>query len=159
MITTIAVRFNCVWNILCPGRRKPFMTFFLVSLGGVRLSQLGTSATTCLLYQLRMIDYDECVAVGGMRIGRGNRSTRRKAVPVPLCPPQIPHDLTWTGTRAATVGSRRLTAWAMTRPYSWLGIAITSFVDIHPLHGCYAVSMFEITHVIYTANHVMTGRH
>jgi hypothetical protein len=27
---------------------------------------------------------------GGMKIGRGNRSTRRKPVPVPLCPPQIP---------------------------------------------------------------------
>jgi hypothetical protein len=28
-----------------------------------------------------------------MRIGRGNRSTRRKPAPMPLCPPQIPHDL------------------------------------------------------------------
>jgi hypothetical protein len=33
-----------------------------------------------------------------MRIGRGNRSTRRKPAPVPLCPPQIPHDLTWART-------------------------------------------------------------
>jgi hypothetical protein len=33
---------------------------------------------------------------------------------VPLRPPQIPHDLTWVRTRAAAVGSRRLTAWAMT---------------------------------------------
>jgi hypothetical protein len=46
------------------------------------------------LYQPRMID-DECGVVGGMRIGRGNRSTRRKPAPVPLCPPQMPHDLTW----------------------------------------------------------------
>jgi hypothetical protein len=29
---------------------------------------------------------------------------------VPLCPPQIPHNLTWVRTRAAAVGSRRLTA-------------------------------------------------
>jgi hypothetical protein len=29
-----------------------------------------------------------------MRIDRGNRSTRRKPAPAPLCPPQIPHDLT-----------------------------------------------------------------
>jgi hypothetical protein len=36
---------------------------------------------------------------------------------VPLCPPQIPHNLTWTRTRVAAVGSRRLTAWAMARPY------------------------------------------
>jgi hypothetical protein len=39
-----------------------------------------------------MID-DDYGALGGMRIGRGNRSTRRKPAPVPLCPPQIPHDL------------------------------------------------------------------
>jgi hypothetical protein len=45
-----------------------------------------------------------------MRIGRGNRSTRRKPAPVPLYPPQIPHDLTWDRTRAAAVGSQRLTA-------------------------------------------------
>jgi hypothetical protein len=36
---------------------------------------------------------DECGAVGGMRIGRGNRSTRKKPAPVPLCPPQITHYL------------------------------------------------------------------
>jgi hypothetical protein len=48
-----------------------------------------------------MID-DECGVVGG--------STRIKPAPVPLCPPQIPHDLTLDRTRAAAVGSRRLTA-------------------------------------------------
>jgi hypothetical protein len=62
---------------------------FLVSWGGVRLSPLGTSTTVGLLYQPRMIDGDDYGAVGGMRIGRGNRSTRRKPAPVPLCPPQI----------------------------------------------------------------------
>jgi hypothetical protein len=60
--------------------------FFFVSLCGVRLSPLGTSATVGLLYQPRMID-DDYGAVGGIRIGRGNRSTRRKPAPVPLCPP------------------------------------------------------------------------
>jgi hypothetical protein len=93
-----------------------FLFFFLVSLGGVRLSPLGTSATVGLLYQPRMIDDDYYGAAGGMSIGRGNRSTRRKPTPVPLCPPQIPHDLTWDRTRAAAVGSQRLTAWAMARP-------------------------------------------
>jgi hypothetical protein len=39
-----------------------------------------------------------------MRIGRGNRSTVRKPAPVPLCPPQIPHDLTWVRTRALRGG-------------------------------------------------------
>jgi hypothetical protein len=90
--------------------------FFLVFLGWVRLIPLGTSATVGLLYQPRMIDDVDYEAVGGMRIGRGNRSTRRKPAPVPLCPPQIPHDVTWDRTRAAAVGSQRLTAWAMARP-------------------------------------------
>jgi hypothetical protein len=54
-----------------------------------------------------MIDY--CGAVGGITIGKGNRSTQRKPASVPLCPPQIPHDLTWVRTRAAAVGRRRAT--------------------------------------------------
>jgi hypothetical protein len=80
------------------------------SLDGVRLIPLGTSATVGLFYQLRMSDDDDYGAVGGMRIGRGNRSTRGKPAPVPLCPPQILHDLTWDRTRAAEVGSQLLTA-------------------------------------------------
>jgi hypothetical protein len=64
-----------------------------------------------LLYQPRMID-DDYEAVIGMRIGGGNRSTWRKHALVPLWPPKTPHDLTWDRTRAAAVGSQRLTAWA-----------------------------------------------
>jgi hypothetical protein len=40
---------------------------------------------------------------------------------LPLCPlyqPQIPHDMTWARTRAA-VGSRQVTAWAISRPW-WI---------------------------------------
>jgi hypothetical protein len=51
-----------------------------------------------------MIDDDECVAVGGMRIGRGNRSTRRKPAPVPISP-QIPYDLSCTLRPPAHAGS------------------------------------------------------
>jgi hypothetical protein len=47
-------------------------------------------------------------AVGGTRIGRRNRNTRRKLAPVPLCPPQIAHDLTLGRTQATAVGSRRI---------------------------------------------------
>jgi hypothetical protein len=68
-----------------------------------------------LLYLPRMID-DDCGAVGGMRIVRGNRNTGRKPASVSLCPSQIPHDLTYARTRSAAVGSWRLTAWAMVRP-------------------------------------------
>jgi hypothetical protein len=51
-----------------------------------------------------------------LKIGRRNRSTRRKPAPAPLCPPQIPLDQTRARTRTAAVGSQRLTAWAMARP-------------------------------------------
>jgi hypothetical protein len=52
-------------------------------------------------------DYDNG-EIGGI-IGRGNRSTRRKPAPVPLCPPQTPYAAR-TRTRTAAVGSQRLTA-------------------------------------------------
>jgi hypothetical protein len=39
-----------------------------------------------------------------------------KPVPVPLCPPQIPHGLTRARTRASAVRGRRLTAWTTARP-------------------------------------------
>jgi hypothetical protein len=67
-------------------------------------------------YQPRMINYGDCGAIGGMKIGRRNRSTRRKPVPVPLCPPQIQHDLTRNRIRSSAVGCQRLTTWAMARP-------------------------------------------
>jgi hypothetical protein len=47
---------------------------------------LGTAATTGLLYQLRMIGDGDCGENGRLKIGRGNRSTRRKPAPAPLCP-------------------------------------------------------------------------
>jgi hypothetical protein len=50
-----------------------------------------------LLYQPRMIDDDDCEAIGGIKIDKGNRSTRRKPAPVPLCPPQIKSHMTWPG--------------------------------------------------------------
>jgi hypothetical protein len=82
-----------------------FEVCYLTTLVGLRLHSVDN----------RMIN--ECGAVGGMRIGRGNRSTRRKPAPIPLRPPQIPHDLTWDRSRATAVGNRRLTAWAMGRSF------------------------------------------
>jgi hypothetical protein len=73
-------------------------------------SPLGTAATSDLLYKPQMVDEGDCGAIGGMKIGRGNRNTRRKPAPAPLCPPQIPHGQTRARTRAAAVGSQRLTA-------------------------------------------------
>jgi hypothetical protein len=48
-----------------------------------------------------MIDDGDCGAIGGMRIGRGNRRSKGKPALVPLCPPQIPRDLTRARTQAA----------------------------------------------------------
>jgi hypothetical protein len=69
-----------------------------------------------VLYELQRGDDDECGAVGGMRIGRRNRSTRRKQTSVQLCSPQFPHDLNRARTRSAAVGSRRLAARSMAWP-------------------------------------------
>jgi hypothetical protein len=44
------------------------------------------------------------------------KELREKPVPVPLCPPQIPHGLTQDWTQASAVGGQRLTAWAIARP-------------------------------------------
>jgi hypothetical protein len=91
------------WSDLGPGR------LFLISImaGGVQLGPLGTAATNRPIVQAPG-DYDDG-KIGGMMIGRGNRSIRRIPAPVPLCPPQIPHAAR-TRTRAAAVGSQRLTA-------------------------------------------------
>jgi hypothetical protein len=72
------------------------------------LGLLGTSATEWPIVPAPG-NYDDG-EIGGMKIGRGNRSTRRKPAPEPLCPPQIPLDQTRARTRAAAVGSQRLTA-------------------------------------------------
>jgi hypothetical protein len=79
--------------------------------GGVQLGPLGTAATNRPIVPAPG-DYDDG-EIGGM-IGRGNRSTRRKPAPVLLCPPQTPHAAR-TRTRAAAVGSQRLTASATAR--------------------------------------------
>ena len=57
-----------------------------------------------------MIGAGDCGAIGGMKIGGGNRSNRRKLAPAPLRPPQIPLDQTRDRNRAAVMGSQRLTA-------------------------------------------------
>jgi hypothetical protein len=75
--------------------------------GGIQLGPLGTAATNRPIVPAPG-DYDDG-EIGGMMTGRGNRSTRRKPAPVPVCPPQIPHAAR-TRTRAAAVGSQRLTA-------------------------------------------------
>jgi hypothetical protein len=88
---------------------------FLIGIlgGGVQLGPLGNAATNRPIVGAPG-DYDDGES-GGMTIGRGNRSTRRKLAAVLLCPPQTPHAAR-TRTRAAAVGSQRPTAWATARP-------------------------------------------
>jgi hypothetical protein len=72
---------------------------------GVQLGPLGTAATNRPIVPAP----GDCEGeIGGM-IGTENRSTRRKPAPVPLCLPQAPHAARMR-TRAAVVGSQRLTA-------------------------------------------------
>jgi hypothetical protein len=73
--------------------------------GGIQ-GPLGTAATNRPIVPAPG-DYDDG-EIGGM-IGRGNRSTQRKPTQVPLRPPQTPHAAR-KRTRAAAVGSQRLTA-------------------------------------------------
>jgi hypothetical protein len=48
--------------------------FLVFSLGGVRVSPLGTSTTNWPIVSVPD-DSVECEAIGGIRIGSGNRST------------------------------------------------------------------------------------
>jgi hypothetical protein len=80
--------------------------FKLVWGGGVQLGPLGTAATNGLLCQPRVIMMMEKLVewLAGETEVLGERPA-----PVPLCPPQNPHAAR-TRTRAAAVGSQRLTA-------------------------------------------------
>jgi hypothetical protein len=79
----------------------------------VRLSPLGSAATFGLLYQPQMIDEGDCVPIVGMKIGGGNRSTRRK--PAQCYFVHHKSHMTWPGLEPGPMGSQRLTAWTMTR--------------------------------------------
>jgi hypothetical protein len=81
------------------------LNFFLIGIvvGGVQLGPLDTAATNRPIVPAPG-DYDDG-EIGGIMISRGNRSTRGKPAPVPLCPPQTPHAAR-TRIRAAAVGSQ-----------------------------------------------------
>jgi hypothetical protein len=59
---------------------------------------------------------DDCGEADGMQIGRGKPKFSKKTCPsATFVHHKIPHDQTQVWTRAAAVGSRRLTAWAVVR--------------------------------------------
>jgi hypothetical protein len=79
-------------------------------------SKLGPLGTSAIYWPIVPAPGDcEDGEFGGIN-GRGNRSTRRKPAPTPLCPPRIPLDQIRDWTRVAVVGSQRLTASAMAWP-------------------------------------------
>jgi hypothetical protein len=85
-----------------------------------------------LLYQPWMIN-DEYGVVGIMRIGRGNRSTRRKSATAPLYFTQMPHDLTWGRIRAASweASDYSLELWHGLQLFYWLlRLDVHSFIHI-----------------------------
>jgi hypothetical protein len=75
-----------------------------------------------------MISDGDCGEIGGMKIGTGNRNTRRKPTSAPLRSPQLPHDYSRVRTRAAEVESQGLAAWAMARPWNNLS-ALFRYVE------------------------------
>jgi hypothetical protein len=123
--------------------------FLLEWADGVQLGPLGTAASNRPIVPTPG-DYDDG-EIGGMMVGRGNRSTRRKPAPVPLCLPQIPHAAR-TRTRAAAVGSQRLTAWAMARPK--YKCSLTRFTIVHVVHFLRISN--EVTDSLQRGNIAMT---
>jgi hypothetical protein len=74
-------------------------------------SKLGPLGMSAIYWPIVPVPGDcEDGEFGGMKIGRGYRSTQRKPAPALLCPPQIPLDQSRARTQAAAVGSQRLTA-------------------------------------------------
>jgi hypothetical protein len=53
-----------------------------------------------------------------MIVTGSNQELRGKTVPMPLCPPQIPHGITRARNRASEVRGRRLIAQTMAEPYT-----------------------------------------
>jgi hypothetical protein len=70
-----------------------FLIFLIrIVVVGVELGPFGTASTDWPIVPAPG-DYNDG-EFGGMKIVRGNRSTRRKPTLAPLCPPKIPRDQT-----------------------------------------------------------------
>jgi hypothetical protein len=90
--------------------------------------------------QPQMIGDGDCGEIGGIKSGRGNRSTRRKPAPAPLCSPEIPHD--WTpGSKSGRRGGK-----PVTNRFSY-GVAFIlhgrNRIGLHILY-CLYIRMYEV---------------
>jgi hypothetical protein len=119
-VFTRAIHWSLSWAKLIqsipshPISLKSVLTFFFIYLV---CEAIGTAATPGLLCQPRVIvkmtveKQMECRFAGETEVLRENT-----CLSVTFVHHKIPHDQTRVWTRAAAVGSRRLTAWAMARP-------------------------------------------
>jgi hypothetical protein len=81
---------------------RDFVLFFMYLWGWSGTEPTITGPFIGLMYQpWRTDDDDDCGAISGGMSDRVNRSTEDKPASAPLCPPQIPHDLTRARTRPA----------------------------------------------------------
>jgi hypothetical protein len=71
--------------------------FFLIRMGVVEYKWMHSARRLIALIVPTPADYEDG-EFRGMMIGRGNRSTRSKPAPVPLCPTQIPQYMTGRNT-------------------------------------------------------------
>jgi hypothetical protein len=74
-------------------------------------------------------------AVGGMQIGSGNRSARRKPAPLSLCPPQIPH----LGSKADRRGEKPATD----------RLSYGTALCINALHKDTAISSYMLSNLLH----------
>jgi hypothetical protein len=116
MFLTLKSVWSCYLVFGSLSKSNPVTRRYVTSCVVLTLFFMGWDLGHQVLVQPQMINEGDCGAIGGMKIGRGNRSTRRKPAPAPFCPPKIPLDQPRVRTRAAAMGSQRLTAWAMALP-------------------------------------------
>jgi hypothetical protein len=84
--------FYTMFHFTCMKRHKVFLIGIVG--GGVQLGPIDTTATNRPIVPAPG-EYG-VGEIGGVMIGKGNRSTRRKPTPVLFCPPQTPHACSYT---------------------------------------------------------------
>jgi hypothetical protein len=114
---------NCriIIRLIVLERGVYFIPSHYLMLGPVLSGELPASAfqfavsSNCSEYSENTIflwNGTESIVTVEWMIGRGNQSTQRNPTPVPLCPPQIPHDF----IQVTTVGTQWLITWAVAHP-------------------------------------------
>jgi hypothetical protein len=69
---------------------------------------------------------------------------RKMPIPVPLCPPYIPHELAWDQTRASAVTRQQQTAWTTTRFVSISGAHVMGNVTLSSLPSIFDIFCFFV---------------